>query len=281
MKQILLFTLACLTLVCMPRAIEGQTVIRVTPTGTGAGTSWDDPADLSEALRNVDGPTEIWVSTGSYTPKDKLAASDSEGSVTLEQHRSFLIPPGVSLYGGFAATEQAREQRDPNNNPTILSGLLEDGTHAFHVVVLALPVSGGEALLDGFHIIEGEAVGGPAVVVDGHTIPSDAGGGVFMTGAGTVSHNRLYSNSAARLGAGMYVDTNAWVEGNRFYENTSSGDGGGIYIERAKMANNLLYRNRATANGGAIATGSGAQVIHCTIYDNQARESGGGHSSRT
>ncbi len=72
--------------------------------------------DVQLALTSVISgtPTEIWVARGTYTP--------GPATVYDRARQTFLVPRGAALYGGFAATETLRLQRNIVANPTILSG---------------------------------------------------------------------------------------------------------------------------------------------------------------
>jgi hypothetical protein len=84
-------------------------------TGANDGTSW------ANAHRGVDGLAaaltasvagdEIWVRAGTYRP---TAGTSRTVFLTLKT--------GVAVYGGFAGTETALEQRDWRTNVTTLSG---------------------------------------------------------------------------------------------------------------------------------------------------------------
>ena len=78
--------------------------------GMGDGTSWTNAyTDLGEALVGQHSFNEVWVAEGTYLPGEIRASF-------------FLLPPNVSVYGGFSGNETTRSQRDILANPTILSG---------------------------------------------------------------------------------------------------------------------------------------------------------------
>ena len=96
------------------------------------------------------------------------------GQINDDVSATFSLVDGVELYGGFAATETIRTQRDWLNNKTVLSGDVDnnddtgpygithryyniDGSNSHHVVTS----NGNDAtlLLDGFYITAGDAVG--------------------------------------------------------------------------------------------------------------------------
>jgi predicted outer membrane repeat protein len=99
------------------------------------------------------GAEEVWVAAGTYRT-----------SATGDRRRSFRLRDGLALYGGFAGTEERREQRDWKANESTLSGDLgsplgADG-NALHVVLGA-----DGAVRDGFTIADGCA---DVMAVDGH-----------------------------------------------------------------------------------------------------------------
>lgn len=91
-------------------------VFYVTQKGAGIkdGSSWANacgearfPVVLSETRAGA----EFWIAKGRYRP-------DTQGRVD----RSFVLPPGVALYGGFSGFENSVEQRNPEVNVTVLTG---------------------------------------------------------------------------------------------------------------------------------------------------------------
>src|SRR5690606_14333708 len=189
-------------------AYEYMTRLYVDGDASGAnnGSSWSDAfTTLQDALRLAYEGSEIWVAAGIYTP----GASPSD---------SFHIPPGVSLYGGFAGTEDELEERDWEASPTVLSGDIDGndkvdgrgvvtdtanikGDNAYHVVWLDGSTT-SSTRLDGVIITAGQA---------DSDFPNDVGGGLYCRGTGdgnvcspTLTNVAFAGNSAARYGGAMY-----------------------------------------------------------------------------
>lgn len=94
--------------------------VNATAQGQNSGGSWDDAfLDLQDALDVAQAGDEIWVASGTYKP------DRGTGDRTI----SFVMVPGVPLYGGFAGWESSLNERDWRANPTVLSGDLngDDG----------------------------------------------------------------------------------------------------------------------------------------------------------
>jgi hypothetical protein len=168
-------------------AAQAATVYHVKPsaTGSGDGSNWDNATSLQGALGSASAGDEIWVSTGTYLP----------GTAVTE---SFQLVPGVAVYGGFAATETLRTERDWVANLTILSGDIDDndikdpddvvtatagimGSNSDHIVTAdgasGTPIT-ETTVLDGFIITAGQADG---------IYPHDNGGGIYCDGGGAGS----------------------------------------------------------------------------------------------
>ena len=95
--------------------------------GGNSGDSWTDAyTDLQSALTDAN-CTEIWVAAGIYTPTTNPS----------DQTATFHLVDGVGVYGGFAGTETARDQRDLDANLTILSGDI-DGNDSQSPVITGL-----------------------------------------------------------------------------------------------------------------------------------------------
>ena len=218
----------------------GADVIYVKAGATGAqnGLSWANAyADLQAALATAQSGDEVWVAAGTYKP-----------TMDTLRTKSFVMPAGVALYGGFAGGETARGQRDHAAHATILSG--DIGAQ-------------GSATDNSYHVV----VGANDAVLDGFTI---SGG----TGVGTTSH-----------GAGMINDgVSPTIAHCTFSNNTTDSDGAGIYNtnKAAPTLNNCAFTSNTTrnGNGGGMANVGNASpmLIHCTFIGNTAGSRAGDYS---
>ena len=110
---------ALLALVALTAPVRGERVIYVSAHATGAndGTCWTDAfIDLQDGVAAAQPGDEIWVAAGVYKP--------DRG--TGNRLMSFELVSGVGVYGGFSGDETCLDERDPQANPTILSGDLLD-----------------------------------------------------------------------------------------------------------------------------------------------------------
>src|SRR4051812_16750306 len=205
--------LACSTTLPVQAAATTR-YVRASATGLNNGTSWTNAyTSLQSALTAAVSGDQIWVAAGTYRP-----------SATGDQSASFTLKYSVEVYGGFAGTQTALDQRNWINNLTTLSGDLSgddsgvsnNSENSYHVVTGA---SG--ATLDGFTISGGNA-----------SIDSNKGGGIYNSNASpTLSNLIVSSNIAADGGGGVYANggsptlTNVTISGN------TAQYGAGAYFE--------------------------------------------------
>ncbi len=159
-------------------------VIYVDDTATGAndGTTWADAfTSMQAALAAGDG-NELWLAAGTYTPGG--AAGDT-----------FTLPPGVSVYGGFAGTETSLNDRsqNPSTHETILAG---GGTNTT-VVTVDTDAAAGTRLLDSVTVSgaagDGISISDGGIVLRGSTVTGN-GGRAFTQSGGTFT---AYANNFA------------------------------------------------------------------------------------
>jgi hypothetical protein len=214
MRLPLLLSLLCLVLSTRTSATRYH--VNVAATGSGTGLTWSNAfTDLQEALSIVVPGDEIWVAAGQYKPTSGTTRTIS-----------FALRNGVNVYGSFAGTETALEERDLLANPSTLNGdigeigLASDNSHS---VVTANNIT-TTIVLDGFRIMNGNNTNG------GH------GGGLRVTNA---------------LG-GQVV-----VHNCRFLNHQSNNYGGAIYLAAANLTvERCEFLNNASSNGGAIENGN-------------------------
>lgn len=210
--------------------------VNASATGAGTGLSWANAfTDLQEALSIVVPGDEIWVAAGQYRP-----TSGTTRTV------SFALRNGVNVYGSFAGTETAVDQRDILANPTTLNGdigqtgLASDNSHS---VVTANNIT-TTIVLDGFRILNGNNTNGTH------------GGGLRVTNA---------------LGGQVLV------RNCRFLNHQSNNYGGAIYLAAANLrVEQCEFQNNSSSNGGAIENGnnnggySNLTLIDCVFKGNTA-----------
>lgn len=260
-------------------------ICRVTATASdGTGMDWATPMRLQAALGDAY-CKEIWVAAGLYLP-----GADVDDS--------FVIRPAVQMFGGFAATESSRGQRDPSTQRSILSGDLDGddgaingivanaddivGSNSRHVVVLD---GRGAALdaatrLDGFVITAGDAGGGD-------------GGGLQCLGACQPTLAQLhFSGNRATRGGALYnagVQASPAISASAFSGNRAQ-QGGAIYNDgqggnASPVLSNLSFSaNRADDEGGALYNDgrggvSSPLLLNLTFTANQARRGGAIHGN--
>ena len=194
-------------------------IIRIDPgaTGTGVGDSWANArTDLQTALslaRASGDIDEIWIKHGTYLPSDQG-----------HRARFFDIPGGVSLLGGFDATESTPDDRSPETPRTILSGdqfqddngLLNREDNALHVVYIhdeSEPVT-----LDNLVIEHGNA---ESEVNCGALM--EFAGGVLVYNTDTTITNSEIRNNTALNSAGMVLINNSktHIANNHIHHNTA------------------------------------------------------------
>lgn len=280
--------------------------VRADASGANDGSSWADAyTDLQSALAEA-GCAEVWVARGVYrpvTPVDAGAVTAAERAATFRQR------PLTALYGGFAGSEVALEQRNPAVHPTVLSGDLAgndtgavDGVdpavpadasadeNSVHVLVMggaALPVDAA-TVLDGFIVTAGHADGAAA---------AGKGGGLSCDGSGTGNacsptlRGIVFSgNFAALAGGALHADGSAGgdaspvVDASMFRGNRAGSGGGALFENDAGtsspvLAHSTFADNIGSADGGALcieSTGSGGATPHLANVTFSGNRAGNG-----
>lgn len=240
--------------------------VNINASGTNNGSSWTNAfTDLQSAINQaVNSGQDIWVATGTYKPTD--------GN---DRNVSFDLADGVTIYGGFAGTENNLGDRDIQNNETILSGDIgtaNDSNDNSHTVVKLN--SNSTATLDGFTIQDGN-----------NTLEDDNfddGGGVYNAGNLTLKNVLVRNNQAADDGGGIRNNGTITIIDSTIADNTSIGanqtSGGGGLINTGTSATiiNSTFSGNTAKNGGAIRNDTVLELTNSTLSGNTASESGGG-----
>jgi hypothetical protein len=269
--------------------------------GANTGVDWPNAyTDLQDALRmyNTCGVfDEIWVARGVYTP-----------GVTVSD--TFTIPAGVALYGGFAATETQRTERDWAANVTVLSGDLggDDTTDANGVVTATKTITGANAYQVALMVsITSTAPITHATRLDGFTITAGNatglgynryGGGLFCHAYAAGSQcsptlaNITFSGNQASVVGGMAAfaeggESSPLLSGVRFEHNTAvikSMGGGFAALGMSAAASPVLtgvtfYSNTAAFGGGmlivTVSNSVSSAVLNNVRFDSNAGAVGG------
>ena len=223
----------------------------------GDGSSWVSASgDLKEILSQAQYGDQIWITAGVYLP-----------SKNSDRNEFFLIPDGVTMYGGFSGIEKSPEERDLLNFKSILSGeigspLAEDNSYT---VVMTKGVS-SSTTLDGFVITGGYANGQGEF-----GSPQRSGGGWFNDGHTSVSNptivNCIFEGNFAREGGGLYnygVEGTAspYIRNSAFVWNKADLDGGAIFNNGKNgesspiILDSYFTENEATYGAGILNQGA-------------------------
>jgi predicted outer membrane repeat protein len=232
--------------------------------GFNNGTSWRDAyTNLQKALAAAPKGAEIWVAEGVYKP-----------TTDFDRSASFQLKNEVELYGGFAGNETSRNQRNPHENVTILSGdtgqANNTNDNSYHVVMSGATTA-ATAVLDGFTVEYGNANGG--------SLASDLlGGGMYNRGDPTLKSIIFSNNYATNGGGGMYNLGNPMINNVLFYMNATLTNGGGMYNSSSSPTlNRVTFRNNfAEDGGGGMYNEHGSPTLRNVTFSNNSGNSSGG-----
>ncbi|MES2520540.1 MAG: choice-of-anchor Q domain-containing protein [Bacteroidota bacterium] len=214
-------------------------------------------------------PLEVWVAKGLYKP-----------TTTTTRTIYFNMPNNVKVYGGFAGTENALNDRSFRTNTTILSGDIGEvniaSDNSYHVVTF--DGSSNTTVLDGFTITGGYSNFDPNKVANTISVTTSLTTTTIETGGGIV-----VQNAAMPTIANCMIVKNAAVTGGGIYANDSSmpkiiackimGNqatfGAGIYFQNGSngnVNNTLISGNRGI--GVVYNNNSNPTINNCTIAGN-------------
>lgn len=248
--------------------------------GLNTGDSWADAfTDFSAALSAaLDGDT-LWVAAGTYYP-------DSAGG---DVYSHFVLDKSLVILGGFAGTEVKASERNPDANPTILSGDLQgddvpgdlelNKTDNVFTILLINPVSGPTPKLDGLVFQGGFADGNDA------DFSFRRGGGVFSFGTVQIENCLFQDNYARADGAAAYFMSpsvnGSIIRKSAFNNNRAGEDGGACMIFEAGTATVKLDSchfegNVASRRGGALCLLKSSVDIESSLFTGNTCTRNGG-----
>lgn len=221
-----------------------------------SGLSWTNATTLESAIDQAADGDSILVAAGIYSPAAFLENSDE----TVASNKTYQIHSNFTLQGGFPAnaedaTFDVVADYDPSVNVTTLSGTMESGDKAYHVVtVTAAKVEGKKAVLKGFTITGGQSSSESSdddtgFSVGGVTFKRSVGAGIQVgQSVLDITECIITGNTAGMHAAGMYMNakaevymTDCRVVSN--YTNYNAGgiwnSGGTLYMNRCSVSDNL------------------------------------------
>lgn len=233
----------------------------------GLGGSWDTPLlYLNVALEHFRNNTYagkkrvIYVKEGTVSP---LCAYQN----TRYLSASIQMVSGVEVYGGYARSlgHTDRSLRNPVEYRSVIDGKVGDSEFVYHCVVFE-EVS--DAVLDGFHIVNGSAAstsGGEALIKSGGGIAMsvDPRNGPEHDGSmtGNVIRNCIVENCIGDKGAALYASIYTGADFSLKMSNCVINNNTSFYSETAPDA--AVYFDIPGGTGNVSV-----EMDHCTIVKN-------------
>lgn len=236
-------------------------------TGLNNGTSWTNAyTNLETAITASNSSNEIWVAAGTYKPSGASRTS------------TFLLKDGLTMYGGFNGTETIRDQRNPKNNITILSG---DVNGNDNTIITATETTRQDNL---YHVI---SVRGSAVyiLIDGFTITGgNANGGTLTSGTASAQYYHTRGGAVYLNTYTLLDNINLKMQNCIFEKNSGSDTGvaacyfaGGINYQtfRLDLDSCIIRNNFSGTNAQILIAGAGgfnwnglSEIKNCLFHNN-------------
>lgn len=246
--------------------------VNANATGSNNGSSWTNAyTNLETAITNATSSNEVWVAAGTYKPTGTTRTS------------TFLLKPGLAMYGGFNGTETLREQRNPKNNVTILSGDVNGDDNA---TITATETTRQDNL---YHVISvrNSAV---MIIVDGFTITGGNANGPTLT-SGAASAQYYHTRGGAIYLNPYIMNDNIYLKvQNCILEKNSGSDtgvaacyfAGGVNYQgfRLDLDSCIIRNNFSGTNSQILIAGAGgfnwngiSEIKNC-LFNNNTSTSG-------
>lgn len=252
-----LFTLALFLAFYITTVAQDIIFVDSSNTGTQDGQSWSTAyTSIQQAIDLASLGDTIFVAKGTYYPSVGLAGSADP------RDKSFLIPSGICLFGGFVGNESVLSDRSIDSttlhitNKTLLSGDIgtanDVSDNSYHVIVSVL--SSNSTTFDGFTISHGNADGLDSIEVNGIHIYRNYGGGISLANSDLNLKNCVIrDNTSSRGGGGLNnYESDPNIEANTFYMNS------------------VVWNNDQDpmSGGGAIRNDASDPSIYLTTFSN-------------
>ncbi|MEA2012035.1 MAG: choice-of-anchor Q domain-containing protein, partial [Verrucomicrobiota bacterium] len=229
------------------------------------GTSWASAyRDLQNALENAEAGSQIWIAAGTYypvTPVDPANPTDEERKAT------FVLPGGVTLYGGFAGTETGLGERNSSVNQSILSGDLgtaeDNSDNSYHVV----SVETSSELCE-LYITYGNA----------QNAEFTAGGGLLSFSSDLKIENCYFSENTGLRGGAIAIKSGEIDFDGCIFDSNTATHGPAIYVDMdtsVSFLNSVFAGNSSTNNGGAIVADGYVDIKNCSFGENAVTDGAG------
>lgn len=233
-----------------PEDLEVHWYVKTDGSADNDGMTWETATTLHNALSKSINGNFIHVAAGTYVPEESLA-----GSKGADEDATFEISANVSLIGGYPADAATGAVADPAANPTVLSGRLSGGRHAYHVVcVTAAKADGWKVLMKGLTITDGLCSGTASYyTLNGARFYISRGGGVTVGNAAVdIVNCKITQNNSGKDCAGICIVAGSEVSltDTEISENECSNGNGAALLNEASV----VYMDRCTVRGNS-ATG--------------------------
>ena len=233
------------------------------PDGKTWNTAYKNVQEAIDKLAESDQPGEVWVKAGTYEPTELMEAGK-------DYTAAFIMKDGISVYGGFAGTEESRDAREKDENvdmswayknKTVFVGsaYAVDGKCTWNETDEKWHVTGVSSHVVWLAPTDGSPAFGHTTVLEGVTIK---GGHALTANAGTFNGDK---------GAGVYMVRNAELVNCVITENQADGEGGAVYVNGGRITGSLIYNNEASKGGGVYMQNSGL-VLRSVLSNNSAQD---------
>jgi alpha-tubulin suppressor-like RCC1 family protein len=220
--------------------------------GMGDGSDWTNSANLHAALGMVNSGDELWLAnSGNYNPGP------------LQTDKFMITKNNISLLGGFNGSETDSDQRDWIQNPTVISGEIQNDADVTNNADMLLQLSGNGLTLSGL------------IISDTDGLARGAGLQGFNVHSLTIE-NCIFQNNTADEGGAYEISlvsggSNTIIRDSIFFNNHGNYGGGGKItgVGGFEIINSVYVQNSAVIGGAGLMTIGSGKVTNCTFYQNE------------